>query len=157
METGNNFLTSPVPPCDMYGERIIEFTADEDKNYAREKYLKSVIDNLFFYDEKVLNLHKRKAFYYVNKNIIGYSLLAKEENRKGQIIKYYTLHEINRKNIKDISYDTEYGEYIIHLYTPVYVDYTMSPSTEFRIQDIFDDTKLTIALKLNLPPKNMMY
>ena len=158
MQTGNCVLENCAPPCDMYGNKVIAFTPDEDKNKAREKYLASsgVLNNIS-YNENV-NLHSKKPFYYVNSNVIGYSLLVnRKEDKWGNITRYFTFHEIDRKNIRDIIYDSKYGEYVLLLYRPVYVDFSLAPTTEFRIQDIFDDTKLSIILKCSLPPKYMMY
>ena len=96
--------------------------------------------------------------YYTNKDVIGYSLLVKQKTDAwGDITQYYTFHEIDKRNIRYISYDSKYGEYVLHLYKPVYLDYTLGPICEFRIQDIFEDNKLSLVLKISLPPKNMMY
>ena len=148
-----------IPPTDMYGNKVIAFTPDEAKDRARWRYYNQVLLNESNANTPEFQIHCRKACYYVNKNVIGYSLLKKTVESKwgDKITNYYTYHEIDRRNIRGVGYDSKYGEYIILLYQPVYVDYDLPPTTEFRFQDIFDDTKLTIALKCSLPAKNMPF
>lgn len=156
--TGNVMLTNPVPPCDMYGRKIIAFSPDENKSKARMSYMQRERLYSGIQDIRIINLLNKKAYYYVNSCVIGYSLFVKETSDIwGNVTQYFTSHEIDRRNIRGIGYDSKYGEYIIYLYNPVYVDYSLPPTTEFRLQDIFDDGKLSIVLKCNLPAKNMMF
>lgn len=158
-KTGNRMLTEEIPPTDMYGGKVIAFTPDRAKDEARLRYYNRHILTMENPELPETQIHARKACYYVNSNVIGYSLLKKEvlNKWKDTVTRYYTYHEIDRRNIRAIGYDSKYGEYIIKLHHPIYVDYDLPPTTEFRLQDIFDDSKLTIALKCTLPAKHMMY
>lgn len=155
--TKHKELESPIPETDMYGNKVIAFTPDENKSQAREFYLNNSMVFNDIYDVRIMNLHKRKEFYYVNKNVIGFALLTKIVTTPREDKRYYTVHEVDRRNIKSISYDSKFGEYVLSLYKPVYVDYSLPPTMEFRIQDIFDDSKLSLVLKHDLPPKYMMF
>lgn len=116
--------------------------------------------------EKVLRLHDAKSTYYANHNVFGY---IKYDHRKSFTRKvgdddyetyykyYYAYYEIEKKNIKSITYDPYFAEYVLIMNKPVYYDYNFAPTVEFRIQDVFDDTELSNALEKNLPPKNIRF
>lgn len=116
--------------------------------------------------EKVLRLHDVKGTYYANQNVFGYikydhmkSFTRKvgEDDYETYYKHYYAYYEIEKRNIKSITYDPYYAEYVVIMNKPVYYDYNFAPTVEFRIQDVFDDTELSNALERNLPPKNIRF
>lgn len=115
--------------------------------------------------EKLIRVHDAKGTYYANQNVFGYIKYDHIEDCTRRVgddyeiyyKRFYGYYEVEKKNIKHISYDPYFAEYIIKLYKPVYYDYAFEPTTEFRIQDVFDDTVLSNALERDLPPKNMRF
>lgn len=107
---------------------------------------------------KSIELHENKLRYYVNNYIFGFSVLdhTTHDNDTGTDY-YYAFYEVEKRNIKGISYDPYYAEYILHLYKPVYVHYDFEPTVEFRIADVFDDVILSNALNSDLPAKKIPY
>lgn len=102
-------------------------------------------------------LHCEKEKYYFNQNVIGFAIINHYSDAKEGINKHYVFCEVDKRNIKGVSYDDKFAEYVLHLYRPVYSDYHFPPSCEFRIADIFDDNILSNALGCDLPAKNMHY
>ena len=79
-----------VPPADMYGNKVIAFTPDEAKDRAMWRYYYQVLLNESNANTPEFQIHCRKACYYVNKNVIGYSLLKKTvESKWGDKITNY--------------------------------------------------------------------
>lgn len=107
--------------------------------------------------EKEIKLHENKYAYYANNFIVGYSVLDHITSDDNGSDYYYAFYEIDKRNIKGISYDSKYGEYIFHLYKPVYSHYDFQPSQFFRLPDIFDDVLLSNVFNCDLPPKKMPY
>ena len=108
---------------------------------------------------KIINLrnseiHNNKSKYYANNTIFGYSVrYYSASSGRYKHEKSYLFYEVDKRNIKGISYNPYFAEYILHLHKPVYINYDLEPSYEFRIPDVFDDTVLTNALGIKLPPK----
>ena len=118
------------------------------------KNAKSKIPNF-----KRLEIHNNKTKYYANHLIFGYTSFSHSQNRDDSYgsIKFYGFYEVDKRNISGISYDSYFAEYVLHLYKPVYIDYNLNPTNEFRIPDVFDDTVLTNVLGVSLPPKRIPY
>lgn len=106
--------------------------------------------------EKIF-LHYEKEKYYFNQNVIGFAVINHYSDTKEGLNRHFAFCEVDKRNIKGVSYDDKFAEYILHLHRPVYSDYHFPPSCEFRIADIFDDNMLSNALGCDLPAKNMHY
>ena len=102
-------------------------------------------------------LHYDKEKYYFNQNVIGFAVIDHFTDSKEDLNKHFAFCEVDKRNIKGISYDDKFAEYVLHLYKPVYSDYHFPALCEFRIADIFDDAELSNALGSDLPAKNMHY
>lgn len=107
--------------------------------------------------EKEIKLHENKYIYYANDFIIGYSVLDHTTSDDNGTDYYYAFYEVDKRNIKGITYDPRYGEYILVLHRPVFHHYDFRPCNEFRIADIFDDYVLSSVLACDLPAKHMPY
>lgn len=97
--------------------------------------------------------HNPKSHYYFNDKIIGYSIV----DHRSDSYTYYTYYEIDKNDIKSISYDSNFAEYILFLKKPVYTDYNIPPTTKFIIADIFEESVLTAILNTDLPPRYMPF
>ena len=116
------------------------------------------VDKEMKFAEQQIKLHNAKPFCYANQFIIGYSQLHHfSTDDDGKKIFYYSFHEVDKRNIHGIVYDSKFAEYVLLLKTPVYVHDDIAPVKEFRIQDVFDDSVLTEALNCTLPPKNIPF
>lgn len=107
--------------------------------------------------QREIKLHNCKSSYYVNRDVFGYSCIDFVKNDDGRKIYYYAFYEVDKRNIAYIEYDSKFAEYILRLRKPVYVDYLLPPTVEFRIQDVFDDNVLSSVLQCDLPPKNIPF
>jgi len=113
-----------------------------------------------FHNKQMEMLHKRKKLYYSSPNVLGYSVyngryIQKADNfQEEKIFDYYIYYEVEKRNINTVYYDDHFGEYVFTLHKPVYMDYDMPMVSEFRLPDIFDDTSLSMALDIDLPPRN---
>lgn len=107
--------------------------------------------------EKTIKLHENKLHYYANDFVVGYSVLDHTSSDDNGTDYYYAFYEVDKRNIKGITYDSRYGEYVLVLYKPVFHHYDFRPCNEFRIADIFDDYVMSSVLACDLPPKHMPY
>ena len=107
--------------------------------------------------EKELRLHENKLRYYANQFVIGFSVLDHTTHDDNGTDYYYAFYEIDKNNIRGISYDPKFGEYIFILYKPVYYHYDFPPTIQFRLPDIFEDSILSTVLNCDLPPKHIPY
>lgn len=107
---------------------------------------------------RIIHMHNTKTTYYASDNVIGYSVLDHTKtDSEGHTSHYFAYYETDKRNIKSIGYDAKFAEYVLILYKPVYVHYSMNPTYEFRLQDVFDDGVLSDALQCSLPPKNIPF
>ena len=101
-----------------------------------------------------LEIHKNKCSYYYSDRVFGFSILNTAET---EIFEEYCFCEIDKRDIIDIHYDTLNSEYVLKMKNKTFMNYTLQPTNEFRIPDVFDDTRLSIALGLDLPSKYMNF
>ena len=122
----------------------------------RDLFKRDKIDSndSLYYSKQMDVLHKRKKVYYYSHNVIGYTVFVKKVVIEDKVTDYYLYYEVDRKNIIDIVYDSYFGEYVFRLRKPIYMDYNLPMVREFRLPDIFDDTALSVALDMDLPPRN---
>ena len=108
---------------------------------------------------KKFEIHNNKTKYYANNLVFGYTAFNHSQTSENHYwsTDFYGFYEVDKRNIKGISYDSYFAEYILHLHKPVYIDYNLNPSFEFRIPDVFDDVTLSTVLSCDLPPKNIPY
>lgn len=98
-------------------------------------------------------MHNTPQTFYASQNVIGYVLTVIATDSDGDQAVRFAFHEIDKRNIRAISYDSKYGEYVFLLYRPVYYHYDFPSSTEFRIANVFDDHVLPTALGYDLPAR----
>ena len=109
-----------------------------------------------------MTIHDEKNAYYANENVFGYIVFDHTEkytDRDGNInyIDFYAYYEVVKGDIISIGYDSYFAEYVLQLRNPIYMDYSLEPTSEFRVQDVFDDTVLSNALSCSLPAKNIPF
>ena len=112
--------------------------------------------------ERTVRIHDCKKVYYANANVFGYVVFDRTEkwtDRDGDkhYTDYYGYYEVDKRNIVSIGYDSYFAEYVLMLNKPIYIDYSFEPTTEFRVQDVFDDSVLSNALSCDLPAKNIPF
>jgi hypothetical protein len=107
------------------------------------------------YQNKMLEgfSHYDKEIYYFSQSVFGFVKLDRTSDNHS----YYAYYEVDKSNIKSIGYDTKFAEYILYLNKPTYSDFRNDPKYEFRIQDIFSEEALSIALGCDLPPRHMPF
>lgn len=136
---------------------IAIFCACKLKEQKRYQYINKVKLH-----EKEVKIHSEKLIYYANENIFGYVTLDhtntyKDSDGYRSSTDYYVYYEVDKRDIVSIGYDSYFAEYVLTLRHPIYMDYSLEPMKEFRVQDIFDDYVLSNALSCSLPPKNMNF
>ena len=124
--------------------------------------VEKIKENKFRAIERQIIIHNCKKAYYANANVFGYIVFDHTErvtdsNDNVKYIDYYGYYEVDKQNIVSIGYDQYFAEYILYLREPIYINYSMEPTKEFRIQDVFDDSVLSNALTCDLPPKNIPF
>ena len=104
-------------------------------------------------------IHETKQAYYYNQYVLGYTILdhMTDGGRERENNCHYVFCEVEKQNIRGVTYDSRYAEYVLLLYKPIYADHRCPKTTEFRIADIFDDIALSEALGCDLPPRNVPY
>lgn len=113
-----------------------------------------------FYKKQMEMFHKRKKLYYYSPNVLGFVIYngrriqEQEGFQEEKIYDFYVYYEVEKRNISTVAYDERFGEYVFKLTKPIYMDYNMPMVNEFRLPDIFDDTSLSEALDIDLPPRN---
>ncbi len=101
--------------------------------------------------------YKAKEAYYSSHMVIGFSVLHHKDFVGDYLCEFYEHYEIDKNNIREITYDTKNAGYILHLNQPAFWDYGGYPTDKIFIADIFDDDVLTEMLQMNLPAKNINF
>lgn len=104
-------------------------------------------------------LHESKESYYFNNYVFGHAILdhMTDGNKNQNTHNHYVFCEVDKRNIRGVTYDDRYAEFVLILHSPIYSDYRCPKNTEFRIADIFDDQALSEALGCDLPARNTPY
>ena len=108
-------------------------------------------------EKRKLDIHRNKIIYYNNRYVFGFSILDHTSHDDNGTDYYYAYYEIDKRNIRGLSYDERYGEYILLTHKPTYLHYSLPPQNEFRIPDVFDDHVLPTIFGCDMPPKNIPF